>query len=74
MNCHVVIPVKLPDKAKVRLAGVLSVAQRADLANAMLRHVLAAAQAADHVQHIALLGPSRLGLDIDIALLVEFRE
>ena len=71
MNCHVVIPVKLPDKAKVRLSGVLSVAQRADLANAMLRHVLAAAQAADHVQHIALLGPSRLGLDIDIALLAD---
>ncbi len=71
MNCFVVIPIKQPDKAKIRLAGVLSEQERAQLADAMLRHVVGAAQAADHVQHIALLGPSRLGLDEDIPLLAD---
>jgi 2-phospho-L-lactate/phosphoenolpyruvate guanylyltransferase len=69
MNTWVVIPVKQPEDAKVRLAGVLSEAQRARLADAMLRHVVGAAQAADQVGQIALLGPSRLGLADDIPLL-----
>lgn len=71
MNCWAVIPIKLPEKAKIRLAGVLSEPERAALADAMLRHVVGAAQAADHVQHVALLGPSRLGLDESIPLLTD---
>ena len=71
VNCWVVIPVKPPDQAKSRLAEVLGGAQRAALAGAMLRHVLTAARAADHVRHIALLGPSRLGLPDDVPLLAD---
>jgi 2-phospho-L-lactate guanylyltransferase len=71
MNTWVVIPIKLPENAKVRLAGVLSEAERTALADAMLRHVVGAAQAADHVQHVALLGPSRLGLAEDMLLLAD---
>jgi 2-phospho-L-lactate guanylyltransferase len=71
MNCWAVIPIKHPDKAKIRLASVLSEAQRAKLADAMLRHVVGAAQAADHVQHVALLGPSRLGLPETIPLIAD---
>jgi 2-phospho-L-lactate/phosphoenolpyruvate guanylyltransferase len=37
----------------------------------MLRHVVGAAQAADHVQHVALLGPSRLGLPETIPLIAD---
>jgi 2-phospho-L-lactate/phosphoenolpyruvate guanylyltransferase len=69
MTTWVVIPVKQPEDAKIRLAGVLSEAQRAQLADAMLRHVVGAVQAAAHVGHVAMLGPSRLGLADDIPLL-----
>jgi 2-phospho-L-lactate/phosphoenolpyruvate guanylyltransferase len=71
VSCWVIIPIKQPENAKVRLAGVLNEAERGDLANAMLRHVVAAAQAAEHVQHVALLGPSRLGLDEGLPLLAD---
>lgn len=71
MNVWVVIPVKLPEKAKIRLAGVLGEPERAALADAMLRHVVSTAQAADHVRQVALLGPSRLGMDADIPLLAD---
>ncbi len=69
MNCWAVIPVKHPRHAKSRLAEVLGAVERAALAGAMLRHVVDAAQAADHVQQIALIGASRLGMAEEIPLL-----
>lgn len=69
MNCWVVIPVKPPAQAKSRLSEVLTLAERGALAQAMLRHVVAAAQSAKGVNQVALLGPSRLGLAEDVPLL-----
>jgi 2-phospho-L-lactate/phosphoenolpyruvate guanylyltransferase len=71
VTCWVVIPIKQPGLAKVRLEGTLTEGQRVDLVNIMLRHVVSTAQAADNVQHVALLGPSRLGLAEDIPLLAD---
>jgi 2-phospho-L-lactate/phosphoenolpyruvate guanylyltransferase len=71
VTCWVVIPIKQPGLAKVRLEGALNKAQRVDLVGLMLRNVVGAAQAAQNVQHVALLGPSRLGLTEDIPLLCD---
>ncbi len=71
MNCWLIIPVKPAGQAKSRLAEVLGEAQRAALAEAMLRHVVTAAQGAGHVDQIALIGPSRLGLPGDVPLLAD---
>jgi 2-phospho-L-lactate guanylyltransferase len=71
MTCWVIIPIKPPEQAKSRLAEVLDAHERAALAGTMLRHVVNVAQAADHVQHLVLLGPSRLGMDEDIPLLAD---
>jgi 2-phospho-L-lactate/phosphoenolpyruvate guanylyltransferase len=71
VTCWLVIPVKQPDQAKGRLAGVLSQAERLRLTDVMLRHVVSAAQGAEQVDHVALLGPSRLGLELSIALLAD---
>ena len=71
MNCWVVIPIKSSGQAKSRLADVLDVGQREALAAAMLHHVFDAACHADHVQNVALLGPSRLGMSEDVPLLAD---
>ena len=71
MNCWLIIPVKPPHLAKSRLSEVLEEDQRAALAEAMLRHVLAAAQGARGVDQLALLGPSRLGTPDDVPLLAD---
>ena len=71
MTCWVIIPVKPPEQAKSRLAEVLDGDERAALARAMLAHVVAAARGADHVQHVALLGPTRLGMAEDLPLLAD---
>lgn len=54
---RVIIPVKAPGEAKLRLAGVLSIAERARLVGAMLAHVVSAARAARGVDDIRLIGP-----------------
>ena len=54
---RVIIPVKAPAEAKLRLAGALSAAQRADLVSAMLAHVVGVARAARGVADIRLIGP-----------------
>lgn len=71
MSCWLIIPVKPPQQAKSRLSEVLGEDQRAALAQAMLRHVLGAAQAARGVDHVALLGPSRLGAPESVPLLAD---
>lgn len=71
MSCWLIIPVKPPQQAKSRLSEVLGEDQRAALAQAMLRHVLGAAQEARGVDHIALLGPSRLGAPESVPLLAD---
>ena len=71
MTCWVIIPVKPPEQAKSRLAEVLDAGERKALAGAMLAHVVSAALAADHVQEVALLGPSRLGMAEDLPLLTD---
>ncbi len=69
MAVWVVIPVKPPGQAKSRLSEVLGEAQREALAEAMLAHVFDAASKAGNVAHVALLGPSRLGLPDSVRLL-----
>lgn len=69
MTCWLIIPVKPADQAKSRLAEVLGHDQRAALAEAMLCHVMAAARAANGLDHVTLIGPSRLGLPNDVPLL-----
>ena len=71
MTCWVVIPVKPSHQAKSRLSEFLDESQRAALAEAMLRHVLKAAQGAGQVAQVALLGPSRLGAPDDVPLLAD---
>jgi 2-phospho-L-lactate guanylyltransferase len=69
MTHWVVIPVKPPEQAKSRLSEILGAGERAALAGAMLRRVADAARAADTVDRVALLGPSRLGMTKDLPLL-----
>lgn len=64
MTTRVVIPVKPPETAKLRLSGVLSPAARGVLVAAMLGRVVAAARDTPGVDEIALIGPSRHGLDV----------
>jgi 2-phospho-L-lactate/phosphoenolpyruvate guanylyltransferase len=71
VNCWAIIPVKPPEQAKSRLAEVLDAGEREALASAMLAHVVGAALAADHVQQVALLGPSRLGMAEELPLLAD---
>lgn len=68
---RVVIPVKAPGEAKLRLAGVLSAAQRAELVGAMLAHVVGAARAARGVEDIRLIGPHRYSLPDALPLLAD---
>lgn len=70
-NVRVVIPVKAPAEAKLRLAGVLSAAQRAELVGAMLAHVVGAARAAHGVAEVRLIGPHRYDLPDAPPLLAE---
>ncbi len=69
MSCWVIIPVKPPEQAKMRLAGALNPNARAALVGAMLRHVAQVSAAADHVDRVCLLGPSRHGLPDSLPLL-----
>lgn len=71
MTCWLIIPVKPPAEAKSRLSEVLDESARGALAEAMLRHVLGAAQGASGVDQVALLGPSRLGAPDDVQLLAD---
>lgn len=50
------IPAKTLAGAKSRLAGALSSAEREDLVEAMLRHVIGAAMAANAIDQIVMLG------------------
>ncbi|HKT75379.1 MAG TPA: 2-phospho-L-lactate guanylyltransferase [Sphingobium sp.] len=69
MLCWVVIPVKAPEACKTRLSPALGDDERQALVAAMLRQTLAAARAVVARERVMLLGPSRHGLDEDIALL-----
>lgn len=71
MSCWVIIPVKPPEQAKMRLAGALDPKARAALVAAMLRHVAQAAAAATLVDRVCLLGPSRHGLPDSLPLLAD---
>ncbi|MDP3937895.1 MAG: 2-phospho-L-lactate guanylyltransferase [Deltaproteobacteria bacterium] len=56
---HVLIPVKTPQRAKGRLAELLSPAARGELARAMLRDVLRAAKAARGVPEVWVVSHDR---------------
>lgn len=66
MTCWVVIPAKGPDQGKQRLAGVLDDLARRKLVRAMLKKVVAAAQAAVTTDETFLLGPAQEGLDLPV--------
>ena len=69
MRCWVVIPVKAPEACKTRLSPALGDDERQALVAAMLRQTLVAARAVVARERVMLLGPSRHGLEDDIALL-----
>jgi 2-phospho-L-lactate/phosphoenolpyruvate guanylyltransferase len=71
LTCWVTIPVKPPGEAKSRLAERLTLEQRMALSAAMLQRVVAAVQAADHVDALALVGPTRLGVDERVQLIAD---
>lgn len=62
MKSWVLIPAKAPDLAKTRLSGALTASERKRLFMAMLHHVASVAAAAEHIERVCILGPSRLGL------------
>jgi 2-phospho-L-lactate/phosphoenolpyruvate guanylyltransferase len=64
-----VIPVKPSKGAKTRLSGVLSAAEREGLVEAMLAHVVTQTRSAGLVDHVCILGPSRLGISPEVPLL-----
>lgn len=66
-----VIPARPSGEGKTRLAGVLGEAERADLAGAMLAHVVAAAQAARNVARVLVLGAEQAGLPGSPAFLAD---
>lgn len=71
MSCWVIIPIKPPEQAKMRLAGALDPQARAALVGAMLRHVAQVSAAAALVDRVCLLGPSRHGLPDSLPLLAD---
>ncbi len=71
MSCWVIIPVKPPEQAKMRLAGALDPKARAALVAAMLRHVAQVSAAAALVDRVCLLGTSRHGLPDSLPLLAD---
>lgn len=71
MTVWAIIPVKAPGEGKQRLAGTLDPGQRDTIVRAMLARVVAAVQAAPAIDRLALVGPSRLGIDPQVTLLAE---
>lgn len=71
MTVWAIIPVKAPGEGKQRLAGALAPAERDTIVRAMLARVVAAVQAAPAIARLALVGPSRLGIDSGVTLLAE---
>lgn len=69
MTCWAIIPVKATEDSKSRLAGVLDAEERQALVSAMLNHVVDAAQSANRISRVVLVGPSRCGLPEEIPLL-----
>ena len=69
MSIWAIIPIKAPHECKTRLRPLFSDEDRQALAARMLASVVKAATGADGVDRSFILGPSRHGLDGDIALL-----
>lgn len=69
MTCWAIIPIKGKGEGKTRLADALSAGEREALIDAMLAHVVDAAQQAGAIDRVCLVGPSRHGLDENIQLL-----
>ncbi|HEY8292680.1 MAG TPA: 2-phospho-L-lactate guanylyltransferase [Thermomicrobiales bacterium] len=68
MRIHALIPVKGLASAKSRLTPPFSSDERAALTLAMLRHVVAAAQASDVLARITVVSPDTAVLDVAEAL------
>lgn len=68
MTCWAIIPVKGPDEGKRRLSDVLDDTARRKLVAAMLDKVVAAVQSARGIDRLLIVGPSRHGLEEDVAL------
>lgn len=71
MTTWAVTPVKAPEACKTRLSPVLGEPARRELVASMLRQVVEAAGAAEGVDEVLLLGPSRHGLPQSMRLLAD---
>lgn len=71
MTIWAIIPARGPGEGKTRLAGAMTPAEREHLVRAMLARVVTAASTACNVDHVALLGPSRHGLEDGLPLLAD---
>lgn len=69
MTAWALIPVKARGEGKSRLAGALPAQERAALTDAMLRHVVDAADHAKSLDRVLLVGPVGHNLDPHIPLL-----
>jgi 2-phospho-L-lactate/phosphoenolpyruvate guanylyltransferase len=69
MMCWAIIPLKEPQACKTRLRGALSGAERRWLVARMARHVVDTARSCGAVDHVAILGPERHGMDSSIQLI-----
>lgn len=69
MTCWAVIPIKASAESKTRLAGVLAPDERQALVGVMLSRVVEAAQMAQLIDRVCVVGPSRMDMADEVRLL-----